>query len=144
MVRIVFEPAKIDDAELLLAWRNDPLTRELSHNKEPISLEAHIKWLSKVLENSNRQLFIALVGQDKIGTVRADKLESTTELSWTIAPEARGKGFGKSMLKQFVELTDRPISAEVLESNTASIKMAEFVGMKCQANQDGVLKYLLS
>lgn len=41
--------ATLDDAGVLLEWRNNPATREASHNTALISEVEHIQWLTRIL-----------------------------------------------------------------------------------------------
>lgn len=127
---IQFRPATLADAALLLAWRNDAKTRKASHSTAPVTPEQHHAWLSASLQNPNRSLLIALHAGQPIGTVRADRGESETELSWTMAPESRGKGLGKWMVRAFVQSLSGTLRAEVKVGNMASVKIAEFAGLE--------------
>jgi len=124
--------ATIKDAELLLAWRNDPLTREASRNSGEVPWENHVAWLEKSLLMSERKLYIAEEAGVPVGTVRADRLANgVQELSWTIAPEARGRGLAKEMVFLFVRkiLPGESLLAVVKAGNTASEKIAEALGL---------------
>jgi len=124
--------ATIKDAKLLLAWRNDPLTREASRNSGEVPWENHVAWLEKSLLMSERKLYIAEEAGVPVGTVRADRLANgVQELSWTIAPEARGRGLAKEMVFLFVRkiLPGESLLAVVKAGNTASEKIAEALGL---------------
>ncbi len=130
-------PATSADAERLLAWRNDPLTRQSSINGDPISLESHLAWLAKILREDEslpmRQLFIAEESGTPVGTVRLDWASDrkSLELSWTVAPEARGRGLGQVMVQAATELTvvhGKQLLAKVKPDNVASIKIVEKLG----------------
>jgi RimJ/RimL family protein N-acetyltransferase len=123
-------PATSDDAELLLAWRNDPITCKASRSTHTISPEEHKKWLTKTLQTG--LLFIAEEDNTPVGCVRADKTARGTELSWTVAPDARGKGYGKIMCQKFVQevIPNEPIMATIEEGNRASERIAEALGLK--------------
>ena len=54
-----FRPAMIQDADLFLGWRNDPETRQMSHNTSEVLKDEHMAWLTKILHDANRKLFIA-------------------------------------------------------------------------------------
>lgn len=131
--------ATMDDAEILLAWRNDPLTRAMSHNTQELSLGEHLKWLGKTLSNTSRRLYIAEVNGIPIGTVRAD-IGDTTELSWTVAPEYRRRGYGKQMVCLASKL-HWPVRAEIKPNNSASAKIAEAAGMTCSSVTPELLYY---
>ena len=96
---MILKQATIEDAKMLLEWRNDPLTQAQSINKEEIKLADHEAWLKKTLANPDRELFVAYEDDLPVGTCRIDREsngdESIFELSWTIAPSARGKNICK-------------------------------------------------
>jgi len=87
-------PATLEDAEMLLKWRNDEATRMGSHSTVEVKLEKHIEWLRATLQNQTRQLYVAEENGVSVGTVRADYDNGIYELSWTVSPEARGQGVG--------------------------------------------------
>ena len=135
--------ADIQDAEALLRWRNDRQTRAASHNNEAVSFENHVSWLTSLLEDSSRQLFVAEIDGTPVGTVRADLDDhGVWELSWTIAPEARGKSVAKQMVSSLASEISEPIRAEVKKGNVASIRIAEHAGMVLDRETDGVLHFL--
>lgn len=143
--KLTLRPALFDDAEMLLTWRNDPLTRAESVNTLVVAPEEHKSWLKKLLDNSNRQLFIAEINQNAVGTVRADfdTANNEYELSWTIAPEWRGKGVGKRMVKIMADqLIENSIVARVKPENKASINIALHAGMRFLEIRDGFNIYI--
>ncbi len=119
------------DAKILFDWRNDPLTRENSHNTDEVPWENHVAWLEKSLVSPTRTLYIAEAEGVPVGTVRADLHNGARELSWTVAPEARGKGFGKAMVLQFVReiLPGVRLIASVKKGNRASESIARALGL---------------
>ena len=133
--------ATFDDAELLLIWRNDAQTRASSRNKQEISKKEHEKWLKASLADSNRELYIAEINSIPVGTVRSDYDGQFYELSWTIAPEQRGKGIGKEMVSLITKKINKPVRAEVKKNNTASKRIAEYVGMSLMYEEEGILHF---
>ena len=131
----------IKDADLLLEWRNDPQTRIASHNTAEVKIDEHISWLTRVLNNQNRRLLIAEEDGVPVGTVRADYSDGVYELSWTVAPNARGRGVGKRMVALLAKQITEPIRAEVKVGNEASGRIAEHAGMKYEREDNGVLYY---
>jgi len=90
---ITLRPATIQDAQVLLEWRNDPETRKNSHTMDEIKMEDHMKWLYGVLSSGGRYLLIAELRESlesevtaPVGTVRLDLSGDICELSWTVAP----------------------------------------------------------
>ena len=138
---IRLRPATVQDADLLLRWRNDPETRNASHNTAEIQREEHIAWLTNTLNNSNRQLYVAEENGIPVGTVRADLSAGEYKLSWTIAPNARGRGVAKQIVALLASQISGAIRAEVKAGNTVSARIAEHAGMEFIHEADGVLHY---
>ncbi|MDB5815291.1 MAG: GCN5-like N-acetyltransferase [Rhodocyclales bacterium] len=139
---IVLRPATLQDAALLLGWRNDPLTRLSSHSADEIPLDEHLAWLNRILSDPLRQLFIAEETRGPVGSVRADnESNGMTLLSWTVAPDARGHGVGKRMLAALLQETTGLVRAEVKIGNTASMRIAESAGLLLVREEGGVLYY---
>ncbi len=91
--------ATIEDAQDMLRWRNDPATRENSFSKEEIDLPSHIKWLQKKLTMDNCHIFILTDGKRNLGSIRVDVTDDVGEISYMIAPEHRGRGYGKKLIE---------------------------------------------
>lgn len=141
--KMILKAAEMDDWQLLLDWRNDIDTRKNSHDKNIVDESNHKSWLKNVIDNPNRQLFIAYQNGFPIGTLRADFDSQIDghELSWTVAPLARGKGYGKRMVLQLANHINGNVRAEIKDGNTSSIKIAEAVGMRFKEKKAGVLYY---
>lgn len=132
-----------EDSDFLLAWRNDPDTRAHSFDSREISHNEHETWLAAVLSDSARCLFVAEVDGVPVGTVRADLREGWWELSWTVAPEARGHGIGRRMVTSVLRYIDGPVRARLKSENRASARIAQAAGMRLDDERDGVI-YLSS
>ncbi len=141
MEELHLRPATMDDSELLLVWRNDPAVRQASHDQSKIELQAHQIWIRESLENPDRKIFIAVMDDVPVGTVRSDFQEGTYELSWTVAPEVRERGIGKQMVALLASQIEGPIRAEVRIGNVASVRIAEHVGMTLESIEDGILYF---
>ena len=133
--------ARLGDAQTLLAWRNNPITREASHYTALISEVEHILWLEKILANEKRKLYVAEIDGVPVGTVRVDSDNLGYELSWTVSPTKRSSGIGKRMLSQFAQEIPESIRAEIKIGNSASIRIAEAAGMVFEFEKQGVLHY---
>ena len=138
--KIQIRKANEDDWEILLEWRNDIETRSASNNTELVSEERHINWLRSVVQDPDRLLYIAEQSGDPVGTVRADFSKNICELSWTVAPPARGKGIGKEMVYIVALMIPNQLYAEVKNANPASMRIAKYCGMYC-THQDNELSY---
>ncbi len=140
--QIRLRPATMTDAYVLLAWRNDVETRQASHNMDEVSLENHLAWLkSSFSKPEKRRLWVAELNGVSVGTCRADKRDDAWELSWTVAPEARGQGVAFKMLSALIEDFREPLEAQVKVGNIPSIKVAERLGFVLEKEHGGVLFY---
>lgn len=131
-------PATVADTDLLLSWRNDPETRRQSKTSGEISRQDHVAWLDGVLADPDRRLLIAEADGGPVGSVRADRQAECWLLSWAVAPPARGKGYGKAIVAAMVDGLQGEIRAEVKSDNTASLRIAEAVGMTKIGEIDGL------
>lgn len=118
--------ATMEDADRLLQWRNDPLTRRMSRNQKKIKRDNHIKYLKRVLNNGETKLYIAEENTNPVGMVRVDK---DNMLSWVVAPNNRGRGIGTQMVSEIADNIEDPIGAEVKHNNPNSISIALKAGM---------------
>lgn len=126
--------ATMDDARRLFDWRNDEETRAQSRTTEPVQWEGHVKWLEHSLKKPPevRLLCIAEKDGEPIGTVRADmRNDGCTEISYTIAPAARGRGLSKPMVLAFVQqfLAGRKIVADIKKGHVPSESVAHALGL---------------
>ena len=113
---------------MLLEWRNDATTREMSLNTEAVSEEDHRRWLRASLANPDRRLFVCEVDGEPVGTTRLDRREGGWEISITTAPRHRGAGHGRTMLALtaawFEEnLKEGLILATIKPTNQASLAL---------------------
>ena len=131
----------MDDAAILLRWRNDPETRAQSLDSNEIGRVDHLAWLRRILADDSCDLYIAELAGAPVGTVRADRCERVTELSWTVAPESRGKGIGEAMVALAVSQIEGPLVARIKKGNQASMKIAEAVGLRFSREHRGLLVY---
>jgi RimJ/RimL family protein N-acetyltransferase len=129
-----------DDASLIHRWRNHPATRAVSRQTDPIDFEAHQQWMTKVLADERRLLFVAQVGGIPVGVVRLDKLDShEAEVSLFLDPSLHGLGLGTALLRsgeaQAPRLGVAALRATVLPDNAASRRLFESAGYRFDANE---------
>ena len=117
--------ATFNDWEILLKWRNDIETRKSSHNIEMVKEKGHKEWFKNSLENKNRQIYIAIEGSQPVGTVRSDCDKDIYLLSWSVSPDARGRGIGKLMVKMLVNQLNANIRAEIKEDKLPAMAPGE-------------------
>ena len=136
-------PATLDDADFLLRLRNDAGTRAQSLHEEVVDAAHHHTYLTSHIDAENVHLYIALDDDVAIGTCRGETHNGETELSWTIAPEQRGLGYGGQMLTALLAVTPGPVTAVIKDGNLASRRMVEHVGFTLVTNLDGLCTYRL-
>jgi len=96
---ITVRRATEEDAERLLAWANDPVTRAAGFQPSPIDQRTHGLWLEERLASPTTRLFVGLDGDEPVGQVRlAADPDGRVEVGISVAPEARGRGIGRSLL----------------------------------------------
>jgi RimJ/RimL family protein N-acetyltransferase len=146
---ILFRAATSWDSGMLYEWRNDPETRANSRDTAHVDATAHARWFRRSQMNPDRMICIAETGMAgvPVAVIRLDRrADNSFELSWTVAPEHRGKGYGTEVLKRFIAELPRPVRlyAEIKPSNLASLKMAERAGMQQQGMHDDLLLFELA
>jgi len=122
--------AKQEDGPEIWRWRNDPVSRQFSFNSAPIPLEEHLNWWAASLANPKRRTYILESEHGEgLGSLRKDETEAgEIELSWMIAPEHRGKGYGTTLLRLGIEGEKGRCIALIKPENIASCRMVEKVG----------------
>jgi len=121
--------AVAEDAALLFEWRNDSLARENSENTAEVALGEHNAWFRAALSNPDYLIYLAVADNLPVGVARAKRKENVWLLSWNIAPECRGRGFGRKMVALMIEKIDEPVKARIKKGNIASQSIARSVGM---------------
>ncbi len=131
---LVLREARLADAELLWRWANDREARENSFAKAPIPYADHVVWLERRLASDATRLWIFYRGAAPVGQVRFDISGDAAEIGITVAPDRRGRGYGKAMLAQAIsalreERGGRP-RVSVLAQNTASLRLFKACGFE--------------
>lgn len=118
------------DAEILLAWRNDPETRRWSRNMDPVTAEGHRAWLARTLDDDDRILLVAEDEHGPVGTARFDREDDGAwEVSVTVAPHRRGTRMAGPLLaaaeQTLREHAGPPVTllAVVHQDNEASVRL---------------------
>lgn len=139
---IQFRVAEIGDAKLLFGWKNDEETRHASIDPSEVHWDDHMRWLRAALASCERTIELAFFPDrpnEPVGVVRFDRRGDETELSWTVAPQMRGRGIGKKMVKAAV--SRRPGSALIARikmGHRASEAIAIAAGFVVERSVDGV------
>ena len=131
-MEITQRTAKLEDAALLLAWRNNPSVREFSLHSGVIQNDEHMDWFTARLERVQHEpFFLFVAAYESIGMSRLDFMFESTdkyEISILVDPNQQGKGFGTKILNMtcgaFFNLNpDKTIIANVHQNNSVSQKL---------------------
>jgi spore coat polysaccharide biosynthesis predicted glycosyltransferase SpsG/RimJ/RimL family protein N-acetyltransferase len=129
-----YRPARREDSDLLLAWRNEPDVRAASRVTDPVTSEEHERWLSASLADPSRLLFVVEEDGDPAGTVRIDRKGRQAEISVTVTGNRRGAGVGSQAVREVGELVLAAlpeldeILAEIRLANAGSRRAFERAG----------------
>ncbi len=131
---LFLRPATMEDAERLWRWANDPLTRAVSFRQDPIPWDTHVAWLQSKLAHDRVQMLMAETGTGLIGVIRFElEAPPSAVVSVTLAPEARGRGWGAKLIVQgthrFAAVTGTTeVHAFIKPDNRASVVAFERAG----------------
>ncbi|MCC6646711.1 MAG: pseudaminic acid synthase [Polyangiaceae bacterium] len=130
---VTLRPVVADDTDRLLAWRNDEATRAMSRSQAPVSREEHVAWLDGLRDDARRRLFVAVHEGAPVGQVRLDdEGDGAWELSFTVAPDARGQGLATELLRaaevRAKELGATTLLAEIRAENARSLRAFRAAG----------------
>lgn len=134
--RISLRQCELKDVDLVFDWINDPIVREQSFSPNSISYTDHVKWFNKQLETSPYFYFIAESGGQAIGQIRLSNHDDVFLISYLIAKEYRGKGFGTKILTEVEnelkkDRDNLKLAGEVKKDNIASQKAFVSAGYEC-------------
>jgi RimJ/RimL family protein N-acetyltransferase len=154
MPSLTIRPATDLDSRDLFNWRNDSQTRAVSLSTDEVTWDDHERWFASSLANRARRIYICRAmldgAEESIGMVRFDLDEAgaSAEVSINLNPSARGRGFGSPALTAGIEafLSDEPdvrqLTAQIRESNVASVAIFTKVGFVVTRSEGGVSHYV--
>lgn len=138
------------DAVALLEWRNDPVTRAMSLNRDPVPLAQHLAWYRAALADPRRIILVAEEGGVPVGMCRFDVDEDAgAEVSINLAPEQRGRGRGRAVLDAGLRALAaarpdvRSVIAVIRPENVASVRLFTAAGFRLRGSGGGVVRYAL-
>lgn len=135
------------DAADLYRWRMDPETRRQFHDTREVPYEAHLAFVERHFDPANTDRWLIVEASDEpVGAIALyDLSPDGAEAEWgrfVIAPEHRGKGWGRRALELLIEhargLGVRRLRCEVLAGNTAAEELYRRLGFtETGSYQDG-------
>ena len=138
--------AALGDAALLYAWRVDADTVRQSIAPPPASFDEHSAWLTDQLRDPDVALYVAYDDERGIdvGTLRIDRRGGESELSITVAPGQRGRGYSHDLIASGIRAAaDSRIVARVKPDNVRSLRAFRALGFSIEDDGGGGLVRLV-
>jgi len=128
MASIDLRPLSLNDLELVLAWRSNPLVyRYFRGQDEPLDWETHLEWFSG--RSRSREDFIIEYQGRRVGVISIDDNMITTVYIGEI--KSQKKGIASTALRQACnEVKYETFRAEVHRDNSSSISLFESCGFE--------------
>ncbi len=137
MERLVYEKVNRQHIDIIYQWANDKTTRANAFHTEEIPYDDHVKWFNKKLRQDNLHFYIAKCKDVYVGQLRLDAENDELIISYSVAPEYRGNGFGAEILKYAVCIFEEEVCGGssynklvglVKHQNEASMRCFERLG----------------
>lgn len=151
--RLFFSGITFADAETLVRWRsNDELIRYFC-NPQPLTIEKHLIWFERYMQDPNRYDFIVSCKQSgqNIGVLSVCDLQSDkgAEIGYMIASSNHQRqGFAKEAILESMMFAKekwgiRKFCAEIHEKNVPSIKTVLSLGFVLQKQTKGEFQHYI-
>lgn len=133
---VILARATVADMRFFFTLRNESRVRKTSFNKNHIEWGEHREWFLKMLKRPDSCAFVVKVNRKKVGQVRMDFHGNSSDISVSIAPSDRRKGYAaitvdaasRYVFKKYPNVNK--IFAYIKPSNIASIKTFKKAGFR--------------
>jgi UDP-2,4-diacetamido-2,4,6-trideoxy-beta-L-altropyranose hydrolase len=131
---IDLRPVSEVDFRVIWEWANDPATRANSFDSAAIPWEQHREWCQSKMNDARCSFWIASNHDlEQVGVVRFDCEHGEVTISLSVAPHARGMGYGRKIIESacdrvFQSSAANLVRALIKPTNKASIKAFERAG----------------
>lgn len=113
------------DGHDIWRWRNDETTRAVSRKATAVTWEEHRVWFEQRLANLDSLILIGMADERTVGVVRFDRtVDQTAEVSINLAPDARGQGLGKELLRAGCAFASNDGFAAIFDAEIRSINLS--------------------
>lgn len=130
------------DLERVLAWRNHPEVQRYMYTQHEITLDEHLRWFERSLQDSRKHLLIFELGRQSLGFVNFSESASGGIVDWGFyaapdAPKGSGRQLGRVALDHaFIQLKFHKVCGQALAYNEGSIRLHQAMGFQ----QEGILR----
>lgn len=115
-MKLTTRPVTIEDAKLLLGWKNEEDTRKNSIVTDAvIEFSDHLQWLTKRLQADPLNFWVILLDDEPVGDVRLEG----QEISIRMDKKYRGMGLATQAIAMF----SGPLCAKIRTHNIASMRV---------------------
>ena len=141
-MEIELKKLKREYIELVREWRNSPNVNKFMYSDHEITSSEHETWFNRIHNDASKIYWLILIDKTPIGVVNLYDIDHHHKrcgiAHYIASKEMRGKGIGTIIehnLYAFVfdKLKLNKITFEVLDFNTAAIKLHENCGSKLEA-----------
>lgn len=138
---VTLRPVCAEDEALLLTWKNDETARKYALSPKVVSGQEHAAWFYKMLQSDDTKLYILQCGDVPAGQLRLDADGMEAVISYSVAKEQRGYGYGELLLllaeEKAKECSDMiRLCGEVHKDNLPSIKCFQKLGYTESLNME--------
>lgn len=136
-----------EDCDLLFHWANDEAVRHNAFNTNSIAYEDHKEWFYRKICSCSSFIYICCAEGEPIGQLRIDVEENMGVISYSIAKEYRGNGYGTKLLEEVIGLVKRSnikvskVVGRVKHSNIPSQKAFDKAGYESVKKKDFIEYY---
>lgn len=142
-MKIELRPIVYKDWDILLDWANDISTRRNSINQHMISEKEHLKYIQRVLNSDDINVYILEVDGIPVATIRDSLHENFIELSYNVSPHHRGKRLSVLLMDVYLYGRSGNFLCRIKNQNKPSISMVKRCGFKLDKEVNGVGYYVL-
>ncbi len=138
---LLLRQAQKKDSRLIYDWQVDPFVRNNSFNTSQFSFESHNDWFEeKIKDDSCYFLLFSSIDIHNIGLIRLEKHVDHWLVGVIVAPEARGLGFGKRLIKKgsdwALQRESMPVIAQIRKENIVSINAFKKAGYRYDSEKE--------
>lgn len=127
-------PARRGDHNILYGWRKADENEAIWYGGRSLSAKEFQRLTTRRVESPLVEMWIAWHEKAPVGQVRVD---SNGEISYSVASEWRGNGFGADMVQRAVRLSQHDrMKASVLHANEAGIRTLLSAGFEYRPDVD--------